>query len=247
MINTGTGTAETSTLEHLQTLLLGTDDVEYFLEELTHLAAGKLAGPDDEVLCGVTLFRHKRAATVASSSERALKMDELQYEFADGPCLNAAREVVTNYIPDLDQDERWREFTRSVAERGVRSILAVPFQLEGEARAALNLYSNELHKFDELIETAELFTLQASNALRLALRLAQFNDTEVNLKAAMENRTGIDLAVGILMAQNRCTQDEAFDILRSASSHRNIKVRDVAKEVVASVSQGEPPKTHFEA
>jgi hypothetical protein len=97
-----------------------------------------------------------------------------------------------------------------------------------------------------LIETAELFTIQASNALRLALRLAQFNDTEANRKAAMENRTGIDLAVGILMAQSRCTQGEALGILRSASSHRNIKVRDVAKEVVASVSQGEPPKTHFE-
>ncbi|GAB3526284.1 GAF and ANTAR domain-containing protein [Arthrobacter monumenti] len=246
MSTTSTGTAEDSTLEHLQNMILGTDDVEKFLDELAHYTATKLSGADDEVLCGITLLRHKKAATVASSSERAQAMDELQYEYADGPCLNAAREHVTNYIPDLNSDERWREFTRNVAGRGMRSILAVPFQLEGGASAALNLYSDEAGKFDDLIDTAESFAVQASNALRLALRLAQHNDTEANLKAAMASRTTIDLAVGIIMGQSRCSQESAFDILRNASSHRNIKVREVAAEIVASVGQRKEPVTHFQ-
>lgn len=241
-----TGTIEDSTLEHLQNLILDTDDVENFLDELAHYAAARLSDSESEVLCGITLLRHKMAATVASSSERAQAMDELQYEFPDGPCLNAARENVTNYIPDLSSDERWREFTRNVADRGMRSILAVPFHLEGGARAALNLYSDEARKFDDLIETAESFAVQASNALRLALRLAQHTNTEVNLKAAMASRTTIDLAVGIIMGQSRCSQNSAFEILRSDSSHRNIKVREVAAEVVASVGQNSEPSTHFQ-
>ncbi|WP_026818151.1 hypothetical protein [Arthrobacter castelli] len=108
MSTTGTGVAGTSTLERLQTMLLGTDDVENFLEELTHLASRKLAGPDDEVLCGVTLFRHKHAATVASSSERARAMDQLQYEFADGPCLNAARNVAAEVVASINHGEEPR-------------------------------------------------------------------------------------------------------------------------------------------
>jgi AmiR/NasT family two-component response regulator len=47
------------------------------------------------------------------------------------------------------------------------------------------------------------------------------------------------------MGQNRCTQEQAFDILRSASSHRNVKLRDLAAELVATVGQG-PAATHFD-
>ncbi|MET1036113.1 MAG: ANTAR domain-containing protein, partial [Arthrobacter sp.] len=59
------------------------------------------------------------------------------------------------------------------------------------------------------------------------------------------SRTGIDLATGILMAQNRCGQQEAFEMLRAASSHRNIKIRDLAEQIVRNHG-GEPPAAFFE-
>jgi AmiR/NasT family two-component response regulator len=57
----------------------------------------------------------------------------------------------------------------------------------------------------------------------------------------LASRTIIDQALGIIMGQNRCTADEAFDILRAAASHRNIKLRDVAHDMVTRVS-GLPPQ-----
>ncbi|MGH3922724.1 MAG: ANTAR domain-containing protein, partial [Pseudonocardiaceae bacterium] len=39
---------------------------------------------------------------------------------------------------------------------------------------------------------------------------------------------------------NRCTATAAFEILRRASNHRNIKLRDVASEIVTRIG-GEPP------
>jgi hypothetical protein len=47
------------------------------------------------------------------------------------------------------------------------------------------------------------------------------------------------------MAQNRCGQGAAIEILKSASSSRNIKLRDVAATLVESISN-ESPSTHFE-
>ena len=47
------------------------------------------------------------------------------------------------------------------------------------------------------------------------------------------------------MGQNRCTQERAVEILRAASSHRNVKLRELAAELVATVSRG-PATTHFE-
>ena len=56
----------------------------------------------------------------------------------------------------------------------------------------------------------------------------------------MASRRVIDQAIGVIMAQNRCTGDEAFEVLRRASQHRNVKLRQIAADVVTSVS-GQPP------
>ena len=48
----------------------------------------------------------------------------------------------------------------------------------------------------------------------------------------MEARSEIDQAVGVIMAVNRCTGREAFAILRSASEHRNVELRDVATTII---------------
>jgi AmiR/NasT family two-component response regulator len=48
------------------------------------------------------------------------------------------------------------------------------------------------------------------------------------------------------MAQNRCSQESAFKILRSASSTRNMKLRDIATRIVAAVSEGQPLTTYFD-
>lgn len=43
----------------------------------------------------------------------------------------------------------------------------------------------------------------------------------------------IDAACGVIMAQNRCTHDQAFELLAKASSHRNQKLHDVAADIIA--------------
>ena len=45
----------------------------------------------------------------------------------------------------------------------------------------------------------------------------------------------------MVMGQNRCDADAAFDRLRSASQHRHVKLRDIAAEVLRSVSSAAPP------
>jgi AmiR/NasT family two-component response regulator len=61
----------------------------------------------------------------------------------------------------------------------------------------------------------------------------------------MEHRTTIDLACGVIMAQNRCSQEEAMALLTKASSHRNQKLRDLAADILGRVNNG-PVTTHFE-
>ncbi|WP_269044546.1 GAF and ANTAR domain-containing protein [Paenarthrobacter sp. Z7-10] len=226
--------------------MLESDDVADFLTGLAQQAAQSLSKGGGEVLCGVTLLRERQAATVASSSARARYMDEIQYNFGDGPCLTASREQLTISVPDLRREDRWPDYADAVLQHGIRSVLAVPFDLADEARAALNLYSTRWDNFtDHDIELAEGIVAQTSKALRLVVRFAARTETATHLKSAMESRTTIDLAVGIIMAQNRCSQGEAVEILKSASSSRNIKLRDIAATLVNSISP-EAANTHFD-
>ncbi|XPE05192.1 ANTAR domain-containing protein [Arthrobacter sp. N1] len=77
------------------------------------------------------------------------------------------------------------------------------------------------------------------------MRIADLTDHSRDLETAMQNRTIIDVAAGIIMGQNRCSQDEAMTILKMASSSRNQKLSAVAAAVVESVTQA-PVATHFD-
>lgn len=228
-------------------MVMDTDDVSTFLTGLTQLAAKTLSSrAAGEVLCGLTLLRPRTMGTVASSSELAQRTDEIQYAFDDGPCLRAARENVVVHVRDIPNDTRFPDYRDAVAEHGIRSALGIPVPLGGESRAGLDFYSTEANAFgDDAVAAAEAFALEASKSLRLAVRMAQLSDASKHLEAAMQSRTVIDLAAGIIMAQNRCSQDEAVGILKAASSARNIKLRDVASAVVASANEA-PTTTHFD-
>lgn len=228
-------------------LLLDSPDITAFLTQFTEKMAATLAADDEEVWCAVTLLRERRSATVASSNERAAALDEIQYVYGDGPCLTAAREHVVVHVPDVATDRRWPGYTEAATAAGIASVLGVPFELAGEARAALNIYADQRHAYDQAaIEDVRREVALASSALRLAVRLATHRETEGDLVAALESRTTIDLAAGIVMAQNRCTQQEAVEILKTVSNHRNVKLRELAAELVATVGRGSA-STHFQA
>ncbi|BCW04916.1 GAF and ANTAR domain-containing protein [Arthrobacter sp. NtRootA1] len=226
-------------------LVLGSEDVEAFLGDLASFSAESLSHRNTAVYCGITVLRRKKSATAASSDDRARVMDELQNAF-EGPCLTAMDKLTSVLVPDLLREHRWPEYVQAASHQGLRSILSVPLLVEGDTRAALNLYSERTHAFsDDDVERAEVFASHAAKSLRLALKIAQLSDARNDLAAAMQSRTVIDLAVGAIMAQNHCSQEEAFTILRTASSNRNIKLRHLAQSIIAAVSSGKVT-THFE-
>ncbi|MBT2549705.1 GAF and ANTAR domain-containing protein [Arthrobacter sp. ISL-65] len=231
----------------LQELVLESVDVGDFLQELAGYSAAFYSAPGMKVRCAFTVLRRKKAATVASSDPQARMLDEVQVDFGEGPCLAAMAEMCIVHVPDVESEPRWPAYMSAVAGRGVGSILAVPLALEGETRAALNLFSARSHGFTgEDISGAEEFAAQASKSLRLALRMAQLTDSRNDLAAAMQSRTAIDIATGIIMAQNRCSQEAALRVLKTASSLRNLKLRDVAVSVAASVGGDSALSTHFD-
>ena len=72
-----TDLTDPSLSEYMQDLVLDTGDVEEFLDELVRFSVQALSR-DTEIPCGITLLRHRKAGTVASSSAEAKITDEIQ-------------------------------------------------------------------------------------------------------------------------------------------------------------------------
>ncbi len=220
----------------LVTLLASGGDLESFLGDLVDLAARQV--PSAEA-CGLTLTRHATGVTVASTGPLARRADERQYEMDTGPCLESMRTGTVVRVEDMATEERWAPYPVRAAELGVRSSLSLPLVVEGRSSGALNLYATEPGVFstdDEAI--AARWAGQATGALTVALRIADSDDRAHALVGGLDTRATIGQAVGLLMAQERCTADQAFDLLRVASQRRNVKLRDVAAGVVAAFEEG---------
>jgi GAF domain-containing protein len=230
-----------ASITELQALLLGTDSIDGFLQELAVLAARTLGG---NVECGITLQPNGRPYTVASSGPLAAQLDEVQYKLDHGPCLTSIRTGGEHRIDDLATDRRWHRYALRALAHGVRSSLSLPLTAQDTPVGALNLYATSPAFFAEAqAQRARRFAAEASVAVGIAARLAAQAVLTEQLRSSLASRSVIDQALGVIMAEQRCTAGEAFAILRTASQNRNVKLRQVAQDIVTGITgkPAEPP------
>lgn len=224
----------------LSRLLLTTDSFDGFLAELAEYAAKQT-----EHTCSITVGPRDGAPyTVVSTDELTLALDERQYEDGRGPCLEALTSKVPVFVTDMTTETRWMPYPKHAAELGARSSMSYPLINNGDSMGALNMYAFRPWAPDAGIQArAAQLADRAAGALAVAMRLAEQSAESTNLRTAMESRSVIDQAMGILMAQQRCNAAAAFALMRQASQSRNIKLRDVAAQIVSGVERkgGEKP------
>jgi GAF domain-containing protein len=225
-------------IELLQ-LLAQSPNLDHFLDQLVRLAARAVPAARS---CGITVRRDGQAFTAASSDPFATQIDELQYDTGQGPCLQALETGARVHVADLASDERWARFRAPALAHGMLSSESLPLSVGGKVAAALNLYAQTPRAFKANdVELAQALAAQSSAALEVILRQTDQALLREQFDAALRSRSVIDQALGILMAQQRCTASEAFELLRQASQHRNRKLREVAADIVTAVT-GRPPE-----
>ncbi len=207
------------------------------LQRVVDLAAETIEGCD---FAGVFLLGGGSITTPVHTHPLVVEIDALQHQCEEGPCLAAIAQRTTHYADDLADDARWPCFGPRATTLGVRSALAVSLSADGTL-GALNLFARCSQAFG-VVDRAKGVILAALAGL--ALSSAEAHDAEErrvdNLQEALVTREVIGQAQGILMERERITPDQAFDVLRRATQHLNIKLRVVAQ---ALVDTGERPQT----
>ncbi len=211
----------------------GTGGVNEVLERVVAVGGQVVRGAD---VVSVTLRRGEREgySTPAYSDELAVKLDEVQYEHDEGPCVQALESGGLGIArsDDLAHDGTWTRFGSAAAELGAGSVFAVGlFPVGGERplRGALNLYSLGPGGFDAVDrEIAVLLAAHVSTALAYITVTEAAQLREAQFQVALDSRDVIGQAKGILMERRGLPADQAFDVLRRASQDLNVKLRDVA-------------------
>jgi GAF domain-containing protein len=217
--------AELGRMKHSDASL---DDV---LSRVADLSKATLPGAGE---VSITLVRERGPYTAVYTGEMALQLDEWQYEQHGGPCLQAAAEKETVSVPDTRADPRWGDWCARAASAGAGSVLSVGLPILDDVSGALNIYGRTAEAFgDGSVVAARTFADHAAVALANAHLYHSAVDMVRHLQAAMESRAVIEQAKGIIMAERRCTADEAFAVLTRISQDSNRKVREVAAALVA--------------
>jgi hypothetical protein len=223
---------EAQLIETMQDALLNSDDLQDFLDQLAQQAAAAI-GDRGEVACSVLVLRGPRDRTVAPG-DNPTSWAEYQPKYDDGPGLSALRTGAAVLVHDVGKEKRWSDLMAEAASAGIGSILAVPLRVdEGGSGAVVSYYQRRGSGFSEaVLAAASTYARIAAKPLLLAERIDRMAKRTAHLVAALESRTTINLAAGIVMGQNSCSQLEAMEILRRASNARNVKLRDVAQGIV---------------
>jgi GAF domain-containing protein len=221
----------------LAAIVLVDRPLDEVLDEVARIAHEWLPGAE---ATSITLMREDRAWTAAFSGPLGMEADELQYGEGYGPCMDAARAGMPMVIDDMLTEDRWPSYAPRVLKRGVRSSLSMPLPFQGATIGALNNYSDAVNAFGESeIELATEIAALVGTAVMNADTHAKTSAVATQMRAALESRKVIDMALGILIATHHCTPDEAFAMLSKTSQQHNRKLRDLARALVEAESAGD--------
>jgi len=204
------------------------------LQGVVLLARQSVAGADS---VSITVADGDRYRTTNSTAEEALAIDEAQYEGDDGPCLAALRSTRQIQVTVGADTGRWPVFEARARESGVTSVLSSPLlRPPGGAVGALNIYGHGDGGFDDVeSHTAQVIAEHAAILVANASALSGAVRVNEELRHAVASREIIGEAKGIIMERQKCTRDQAFEILRRASQRENRKLRELAEELVLRV------------
>ena len=230
--------ALTKALEAMSQFFVGDATLRETLNRVAELARDSVSGAD---MVGLTMLVEGRPRTAVFTDDRAPEIDAAQYGTGVGPCLDAFRHQEVFRIEDTAKDTRWRPFSEAAAAQGIQSTLSLPLLARHEAVGALNIYSRSRDAFsDEDVEVGLQFAAHAAIMLANAQAYWDARQLGENMAEAMKSRATIEQAKGILMGAQRCSPDEAFQILLRASQRENRKLREIANEIVARATTARP-------
>jgi hypothetical protein len=178
--------------------------------------------------------------TFGSSGELSRRLDEFQFTFGEGPCLDAVKWGRPVLVGDLEagEERRWPAFGRAVLEAGVRAVYALPVMISRAPVGALDLFSVRPGWMSEERLDGGLWAAELA-----ALPLLDLMSSDVDWEAAGDGGDGweqlaslqrveVYQATGMIIGELDVDPAEALVRLRAYAFARGLTASEAAWAIV---------------
>ncbi len=170
---------------------------------------------------------------MTSSSQDAAELDLYELQAGEGPCLEAyASNVAVAATSAAELRQRWPRFGAALVEAGLSSVHACPMRWHGKVLGALNVFwasSTGVDHSDGLVlqafaDIATVAVVQAATSADVDLPRAT--------RLALQRRTVIEQAKGVLAGWEGLKIDDAYEVLLRRALAGGLSVEAAAQEVI---------------
>jgi GAF domain-containing protein len=220
---------------------------DFDVVELLTLLADRCVDVLDVAAAGLMLVAPEGDLRVMASSSEAMRVLELfELQSQEGPCLECYRTGGPVANDDLSASGGpWPRFGAEAVAAGFRSALALPMRLRGSIIGALNLFNTEPGAMRQVdIAAAQAFADVATIAILQHRAVLEAQVVNEQLNHALNSRVLIEQAKGVLSERAGLNMEQAFSLLRNHARNHNLRLSDVARDVIddnLSVSNLDPP------
>ena len=220
------------TLVELADTLVDDFDVVELLSRLTDRCVDVL----DIAAAGIMLVAPDGELRVMASSSEAMRVLELfEIQAQEGPCLDchASGEAVLDQSL-VETGERWPRFSAEALAAGFLAVHALPMRLRGTVIGALNLFqldTGPLRPADAAAAQALADIATIAILQHRAVREAQVVNEQ--LQQALNSRIVIEQAKGMVAERRGVDMEGAFGIVREHARHHNLRLADLAADIIA--------------
>lgn len=198
--------------------------IEDTLQGVTSSAKRLISGVDTADI--LIVARRGKFQSHAPTGDLAVRLDEFQEQFGEGPCVDAALDETVVRSDDLSKETRWPRFTKAALGVGVQSLVSLKLFTRDDTVGALNLFALRPGAFGA--EDEELGLMLAAHA---AVALQAANATH-QFRSALVSRDIIAQAKGMIMERFNMDAIRAFEVMRKLSQDENIPVSVLAVQIV---------------
>jgi hypothetical protein len=185
---------------------------------------------------------HKGATrgTFGSSGALGRRLDEFQFTFGEGPCLDAVRSGSPILVGDIDDPDegRWPAFGRAALRSGVRAVFALPVAVARTPVGALDLFCRRpgplaAERLDGGLWAAELAALPLLDLMTADIDWTTAGETEDGWEQlASLQRVEVYQATGMIIAELEVDPAEALIRLRAYAYARGLTASEAAWAIV---------------
>jgi len=183
---------------------------------------------------GVSLMASNGVHGMAAASDpNAARIEELQFTYGEGPCIDAAAAGRPVLVPDLVDGamRRWPMYAAAILDAGVRAVFAFPLQIGAARLGVLDVFRARSGAMSRP-ELGRALTL--SDQIVTTLLDGQERTTEVDeLDEAFEHRAQLFQAQGMVMVQLGIPLAEALARIRAHAYATDRPLSEVAEDIVA--------------